>query len=251
MSLGSFLLLVVAGGGAGLVGYLTGLASLVSYPALLLAGLSPVSANITNTLGLVGAGAGSLVKGARPFLAPDWRNNRRDLIIQMAAAAAGGLIGGVILVVAAESSFTTIVPWLVALAAVLLLFSPQIKTLSRERVVPKAVYYFLLLCVCVYGGYFGAGAGVIYLAVTALASKMPFEKAVFVKSVLLSISNLAASVFFAFSGEVNWLAALALLVGCTGGGYLGPIVQRWIPEPVLRWVIALAGLGLAVWLFLR
>lgn len=244
----TFLLLILAGAAAGLVGYLTGLASLVSYPALLLAGLPPVSANITNTLGLVGAGAGSTVTGARIFLMDDLKVNPRPMLTQVVVAALGGLTGGVLLITTGESSFEHIVPWLVAFASALLLLSLRIKRLQGGHRVPQRVYLALLYCVCIYGGYFGAGAGVIYLAVTALASQMTFEKSVFVKSMLLAVSNLAAALFFIAFGPVDWLAALALGVGCVAGGYAGPPIQRLIPERVLRWAIGIAGFGLALWL---
>lgn len=242
-----FLLLLAAGVGSGLIGYLTGLASLVSYPVLLAVGLPPIGANVTNSVALVGAGIGSTAQGARHYL----KTERRQTLRECALAAVGGIVGAVLLLVGGEGSFESIVPWLVLLASVLLLASPVITNLQGDHAAPPRLYELLLFLVCIYGGYFGAGSGVIYLAITALASQMSFEKSVFVKSLLLSVSNLAASLLFAFSGSINWLAALALGVGCVGGGYLGPIVQRLIPEPVLRWVIGLAGFALAAWLWLR
>ncbi len=241
------LLLLAAGAGAGLVGYLTGLASLVSYPALLAVGLPPIAANVTNTVALVGASAGSTARGARFYL----KTERRQTLRECGIAAIGGLVGGALLLVGGENSFQSIVPWLVLLASVLLLASPSITVLRGEHAAPTRLYEFLLFLVCIYGGYFGAGAGVIYLAVTTLASQMSFEKSVFVKSLLLGVSNLTAAMLFTVSGSINWLAALVLGLGCVAGGYLGPIAQRLIPEPVLRWVIGLAGFGLALWLWLR
>ena len=247
MSALTFLLLIVAGVGAGLVGYLAGLASLVSYPVLLAVGLPPIAANVTNTVALVGASAGSTIRGARFYL----KTERRQTLRECGIAAVGGLAGGGLLLAGGEASFQSIVPWLVLLASGLLVFSPAILTLHGERPLPAWIYPALLLMTCIYGGYFGAGAGVIYLAVTALASQMSFDKSVFVKSLLLGISNFTAMLLFVFSGSINWWAALALGIGCTAGGYLGPMVQRLIPEPALRWSIGVAGLGLAVWLWVR
>ncbi|MFT8395087.1 sulfite exporter TauE/SafE family protein [Propionibacterium sp.] len=245
MSIAVFVLLLLTGIGTGLVGYLTGLASLVSYPVLLAVGLPPVAANVTNTLGLVGAGVGSTARGARHFLTTD----RRATLWQSAIAAIGGLVGAGLLLVGGESSFKSIVPWLVLLASVLLLLEPKITGLRGEHSTPVWLYTTLLFCVCIYGGYFGAGSGVIYLAVTALFSRMAFEKAVFIKSMLLALSNLTASLLFAFFGPVDWWAALALGIGCIIGGNFGPPIQRHIPELAMRWTIALAGLVLAIWLW--
>lgn len=245
VSIAVFVLLLLTGIGTGLVGYLTGLASLVSYPVLLAVGLPPVAANVTNTLGLVGAGVGSTARGARHFLTTD----RRATLWQSAIAAIGGLVGAGLLLVGGESSFKSIVPWLVLLASVLLLLEPKITGLRGEHSTPVWLYTTLLFCVCIYGGYFGAGSGVIYLAVTALFSRMAFEKAVFIKSMLLALSNLTASLLFAFFGPVDWWAALALGIGCIIGGNFGPPIQRHIPELAMRWTIALAGLVLAIWLW--
>ncbi len=246
MSLTDLLILLVGGVGAGLIGYLAGLASLVSYPLLLSIGLPPVAANVTNTLGLVGAGIGSTTRGARDFL----RSGDRDgAVLEGIIAAVGGVVGAVLLLTTGEESFRVIVPWLVALAAALLLASPRIMSLSSSKGIPSGAYHVLLFFVCIYGGYFGAGSGVIYLALTSLAAHMDFGKAVFMKSLLLAISNLTASFVFIGFGPVNWLAAITLGIGCVGGGYLGPIVQQLIPAPVLRWIIGLAGFGLAGWLW--
>lgn len=245
MSVSTFLVLLVAGAGAGLVGYLTGLASLVSYPVLLAVGLPPVAANVSNTLGLVGAGLGSTWRGAKDYLRA---GDRAGVVVEGGIAAVGGGVGAAVLLLSGESSFERIVPWLVGLAAALLLIAPRITGRTAAKGLSMPVYRTLLFFVCIYGGYFGAGAGVIYLAVTALAAHMGFGRAVFMKSLMLAISNLTASIVFIVFGPVNWWAAIALGIGCTAGGYLGPMVQRAIPAKVLRWVIALCGFGLAIWL---
>lgn len=245
MTVVDLLLLVLAGVASGLVGYLTGLASLVSYPALLVAGLPPVTANVTNTLALVGAGIGTTAHSGREFLA----RGRRTTVVEVGIALVGGLAGGWLLVETGESSFSSVVPWMVLVAALLLLVSPRLKEAPALGTVPRPVFLVALLLTCVYGGYFGAGSGVICLAVAVLLSGADFTSSVLVKSILLAVSNLAASVFFVLTTPVDWWAALALGAGCVVGGYLGPSVQRLIPETVLRRTVAAAGTGLAVWLW--
>ncbi len=250
MELTTFGLLIVAGIGTGIIGYLTGLASLVSYPALLAAGLSPVTANVSNTLGLVGIGIGTTARAGRQF-----RGERGWLVPQLAVSAVGGLVGAVLLLTGGESTFEAIVPWLIILGSVALLAQPWLARLRGEQD-NRTVYLVALFLICLYGGYFGAGAGVIYLAVTLIATSEPFGRAMVLKSILLGVTNLVAAVAFIVSalflgGPVNWLAALALGLGCVVGGWLGPRIQEYLPERGLRVFVAMCGFGLAAWLWLR
>lgn len=258
--------LVLAGVATGLVGYLTGLASLVSYPALLAAGLSPVAANVTNSLALVGIGIGSTARSAAIAL----ERGRRHLAGQVAISAVGGLTGAVILLTTGEGSFEAIVPWLIAAASIALLVSPRLRRLSRpatatatataeataeaspeEFTSHDTAYRIGLFAVSVYCGYFGAGAGTIYLAFALIVSSETFERAMILKSALLGVTNLIAALVFVAYGPVDWGAAIALGVGCLVGGNLAPLVQRRLPPEGLRRAIAVAGLGLAGWLWLR
>ncbi|SNT04013.1 sulfite exporter TauE/SafE family protein [Rhodococcoides kyotonense] len=242
MTLLEFGLLVVAGFFAGLVGFVTGLASLVSYPALLAVGLPPVAANVTNTVALVAVGVGATAN-ASSELAKDGKQLAR----YAAYSALGGLVGAVILLWAPEGSFERVVPFLVAFAALALLLQPKLRKLSGHREFPT-LYPVALFVVAIYGGYFGAGAGVIFLALALLCTSDSIWRASILKSFFLGVANLVAAVIFAFSGEVNWLAALALAIGAFAGGYSGPPVVKIIPPTILRIAVALCGLGLAAWL---
>lgn len=239
-------LIALAGVGTGIVGYLTGLASLVSYPVLLAAGLSPVAANVTNTLGLVGVGVGSTARAMRTVTG----GSRATLVGQLVVAAVGGGLGATVLLMAGESSFEAVVPWLVVLASVLLLLSPRISRLRTGAAHPLG-YWIGLFLVCCYGGYFGAGAGVMYLALAVIATSELFTRAMVIKSLLLGVSNLIASLIFIGYGPVDWAAAVALGIGCIVGGNVGPVIQRLIPEQVLRGIVAAGGFFLAGWLWLR
>lgn len=244
MTLLTFAALVAAGIGAGVVGFLTGMASLVSYPAMLAAGLSPVAANVSQTLGLVGIGAGAAVRGFPRLMA----GSRRDLAVQLVIAAVGGLTGGWVLLAAGESSFEAVVPWLVLIASLLVLVSPRLKAMQGGRTVPRGAYYVALLLVSAYGGYFGAGAGTIYIAVAVLMTSDVFARSMVLKSVLLGVTNLVASVLFIAFGPVNWWAAVALGIGCLVGGHVGAAVQEHVSDTVIRWVVVVAGIFLAFWL---
>lgn len=242
MTVLGFVLLVVAGFFAGLVGFVTGLASLVSYPALLAAGLPPVAANVTNTVAMVAVGLGSTTKASAEISRDAARLTRLAVI-----SAVGGLAGAILLLTAPEGSFEAVVPFLVAFAAVALLLQPRIKKLSGSSEFPT-LYPVSLFFVAVYGGYFGAGAGVIFLALALICTSDTIWRASILKSFFLGIANLVAAILFAFSGNVNWLAAVALSIGAFIGGYCGPPVVKVIPPTILRVAVGILGLGLAAWL---
>lgn len=242
MTVLDFGFLVVAGFFAGLIGFVTGLASLVSYPALLAVGLPAVSANVTNTVALVAVGVGSTTS-ASSELAKDGK----ALIRYAIYSALGGTTGAIVLLATPEGSFEVIVPFLVAMAAIALLLQPRIRKLSGERKFPT-LYPLGLFAVAIYGGYFGAGAGVIFLALALICTNDTFWRASILKSFFLGIANLIAAIIFSFSGQVHWLAAFAMAIGCFVGGWCGPPTVKVIPPTVLRIGVGIAGLGLACWL---
>lgn len=251
--------LLAAGVGAGICGSVAGLASLASFPALLATGLSPVAANVTNTVGLIGSSVGSVL-GSRPEL----RGQRARLRELAPIALVGGVAGAGLLLLTPSGGFQRVVPFLIALSAVLILLRPRLQlalVARRRRLVgaseeaaattyarwPARVGMF---AVGAYGGYFGAGAGVMMLALLALATGEAIVRANALKNVLLGVANGVAAVGFAIFGPVHWLPAVLLGVGCIGGGYVGPAIARAVPPTLLRWIVGLAGIYLAVDLFL-
>ncbi len=239
--------LAVAGVFAGLIGYLTGMASLVSFPAMLAAGLTPVAANITQTLGLVGVGAGAASRTLPTLVA----NGPRALAVHLAVAAGGGFAGALLLLAGGEAVFAVVVPWLVLLAALMVLVGPRIRSLHRIQNSPAWVHKTGLGVISTYGGYFGAGSGTLYLALATLTTRQPFATSMLVKSVYLGTSNLAAALVFIAVGSVHWPAAIALGFGCVLGGRLSPIVVALLPEMIVRWIVAVGGVTLAGWLMIR
>ncbi|MBJ8343694.1 sulfite exporter TauE/SafE family protein [Antrihabitans sp. YC2-6] len=242
MSPVGFLLLVVAGFFTGLVGFVTGMASIVSYPALLAAGLSPVTANVTNTVAMVAVGVGSTANSGRELV------GRGTTLVRWAIyAALGGLTGALVLLVAPEGSFESVVPFLVAFASIALLVQPVVRRHIGEAVFPRLVAIAVFV-IAIYGGYFGAGAGVIYLSLMLIFTTETMWSATILKSFLLGIANLVAALGFAIFGPVHWVAAAALSLGALAGGWCGPPVVKVIPPEVLRIAVGLCGLGLAGYL---
>lgn len=240
-------LLVLAGVGAGLSGSMAGLASLFSYPALLAAGLPPLTANQTNTIALATASVGSIA-GSRPELAGQGRRTLRLLPLTVA----GGAVGAGLVLVTPSDTFALVVPFLVAGASLVLLRPPSTPTRvarTPERLTPATAA--AVVAVGVYSGYFGAAAGVVMLALLSRAFAEPLVRVNAVKNVLLGASNLVAAIGFVVLGSVAWSAALPLTAGLLVGNYTGPAIARRLPPRVLRVGIALAGLTLAVVLFVR
>ena len=240
-----FGLLVLAGIGAGLTGSIAGLASLVSYPALLAVGLPPVTANVTNTVSLVLNSVGS-VSASRPEL----RGQGRRLLPLAVAAVLGGVVGAVLLLLTPSEAFEKLVPILIAGAAVaIFLQRPPTELAARSdarrhldpRWLPLGTF-----AVAIYGGYFGAAAGVLMLAMFLLATGETLPRGNAMKNVILGVANSVAALGYILFASVAWSAAIPLAIGCLLGSAVGPWVVRRAPQTALRRLIALAGLGLAV-----
>lgn len=249
------LALVGVGVAAGLCATVAGLASLVSYPALLAFGLSPVTANVTNTVALVATGVGA-VTGSRPELA----GQRRRLVRLGAAAAVGGAVGAGVLLATPAGSFEAVVPYLVAGACVLVLVRPRLaaRRPRRDRAVPgrdarrsarrpedRPGVLGAVAAVASYGGYFGAASGIATLAVLGTVVQESLPRVNALKNALSIAANATAATAFAVAGPVDWPVAAPLAVGFFVGGHLGPRVVRRLPAGPLRVAIALAGLALA------
>ena len=235
------MLLVVAGVGGGLAGSIAGLASLVSYPALLATGLNPVHANVTNTVALVCSSLGSTL-GSRPELRGQAPRVRELAITALLGGATGA--GTAADHRARHVRADRPVADRGGLARDPAAPADRARARSRPARRPRLIASIFL--VGVYGGYFGAAAGVVLLAVLLAATSDTLPRANALKNVLLGIANATAAVAFALLADVDWLAALPLALGLFAGARLGPVIVRRSDARVLRAIIGLLGLGLAV-----
>jgi uncharacterized membrane protein YfcA len=249
MNLLEFLLLVLAGIAAGLIGSVAGLASLISYPALLASGIPPLTANVTNTVALTLNSVGS-VSASRPEL-----TGQRARLVRLALAGVlGGVTGAVLLLLTPSSAFEKIVPFLIAGASAAILVQRPPRELAVEGAVAQAAHPHRdhgglavgTFAISIYGGYFGAAAGVLMLALFLLVTGEGVPRSNALKNVVLGVANSVAAIGYAFFTHVAWLAALPLAMGFFLGGRLGPAIVRRVPQTALRRVIAVLGLGLAV-----
>jgi len=242
MTLWQALLLVLAGFGAGLTGSVAGLASLISYPALLAVGLSPLTANVTNSVALVSSTVGSFI-GSRPELVGQRARARRLGAVSLA----GGIAGSVLLLTTPSDLFERIVPWLVGLGALTVLVVRRPTALVDTPHRPDSRLVLLAaFSIGVYSGYFGAAAGVLLLALLLFATSDTLPRCNALKNLVTGCSNGVAAVIFVLFGSVSWSAAVPLAIGLFAGGRIGPHVVRHSPARLLRIVIAFAGIGLAV-----
>jgi uncharacterized protein len=235
-------LLLVAGVVAGVAGSVAGLASLVSYPALLAAGLPALTANVTNTVALVTYSL-SATAFSRRELAGQGERVRRLATVTVA----GGATGAALLLSTPAEVFELLVPLLIGGASLTLLLQPQITRLAGGMVDERSPALLAgVFAVGVYGGYFGAAAGVVLLALLTVSVAEPLARLVAARNLSLGLANAMAAVAFALFGPVRWTAAAPLAAGFLVGGSLGPALVRRLPGARLRVAIALLGLGLAV-----
>jgi uncharacterized membrane protein YfcA len=235
-------LLAAAGVLAGVVGTAGGITSLVSYPALLLAGVPALQANVANIVALVACWPGSAA-ASRPELAGRGPWLRRWTVV----AAAGGAAGSVLLLVTPAGTFAVVVPFLVAGGSVALLLQPRLAASPGEpgRGGRKLLLPSGLAAVSAYSGYFGAGSGVMVLALMLATADPVLPRANALKNMLVGAATFASAAILVVLARVNWAAVVPLAAGLLAGSAIGPAVARRISPGVLRWLVALSGLGLA------
>jgi uncharacterized protein len=273
------LALVAAGVAAGVISTVVGLASLVSYPALLAIGLPPLAANMTNTVSLLFTGVGAAV-GSRPELTGQVTRVRRLGMI----AALGGGAGAALLLITPSQTFVRLAPVLIGAASLALLPPSRQDRAARRgagldrdecrhgagrdrdghgcgagpdrdghgcgagpgRDERRPWLLAGVFGVAVYIGYFGAAGGIVMLALLIAMVAEPLARVNAVKNMLGAIGNAVAAVAFAVFGHVDWAAVVPLAAGFLVGGWTGPALVRRIPGQVLRIGVAVCGLVVAV-----
>jgi uncharacterized membrane protein YfcA len=230
-----------AGIAAGTINTVVGSGTLITFPVLLAFGYAPVTANVSNTVGLVpGSVAGAT--GYRREL----RGQRRRGVRLAAFSTLGGIAGAVALLVLPASAFKRIVPGFIALALVMIVLQPYLGRLlaARRRGADQTagpVASIGALATGVYGGYFGAAQGILLLAILGLALDDELQRINALKVVLTGLVNLVAGVIFIFAAHVAWGAAGLIAAGSILGGVIGARHGRRLPPAALRAVIVAVG----------
>jgi uncharacterized protein len=246
-------LLLAAGAVAGLMNAIAGGGTIVTFPALIFAGVSSITANATSTIALLpGSIAG--VAGYRRVLPAAWK----WIKIFTPVSLLGGFLGGVLLTRTPESVFDRLVPFLILFATVLFsahAFFARIFRLEKRQAEKGVSVQWLIgavvfqFAVSVYGGYFGAGIGILMLASLGILGFENIHEMNAVKGVLAFMINVVAAAYFIFSGLVDWPAGLIVAAGGIMGGYSGAHFAQKIRQETVRHLITLAGLLITAVMF--
>jgi uncharacterized membrane protein YfcA len=251
MSWDTIVLLMAAGFGAGLANGVAGGGSLVSFPALIAAGHTALVANVTSTVGIWPGYAGGAA-GYRRVLAAQ----RARAVALAPTCVAGGLVGAGLLLLTPSSFFESLAPYLILAACALFAAQPALSRALNRRAaehpigdepMPSSVpLHVCVFVAAVYGGYFGAGLGVILLAVLALLLDEEIQRVNGLRGVLALLINSVGVVVFAIAADVAWSAAALLAVTSLAGGFTGAHLAQRLPVPVFRGAVILLGLAAAV-----
>jgi uncharacterized membrane protein YfcA len=233
-----YALVALAGMAAGLVNAIAGGGTLMSFPALTAIGMPAIAANVTNTVALWPGMVGGVVAQRR-----DFDGQRGRLWLTLPIGAVGGIAGGILLLQTGEHAFRTLVPYLILMAAALLAVQERLRAWligharHHERPVSPLRLALPVAGGAIYGGYFGAGLGVILLAVLGLVLDDTLTRLNALKQAIALAANLAAAIFFLGSGEVSWLVALVMAVGAIIGGTIGGRLAGRIKPGTLRAIV--------------
>lgn len=238
-----YLIVGIAAVFAGLVNALAGGGTLITYPVLVATGIPPIMANITNTVALCPGYFGATLAQTR-----DLRGQRRRLWLFIPTAILGGLGGAVLLVLSKERLFTTLVPFLILLASGLLAMQDRMRAWLLRRTQMDIYHHstetlavLSVTIATIYGGYFGAGVSVIVLAALGVWLDDSLTRLNALKQAISLGTNIAATVFFLFSGKIVWLAVLVMAIGALVGGAIGGRLAGRLKPTLLRWVVVSIG----------
>lgn len=248
MSSLEWLAVAFAGFGAGILTSSVGVASLLSFPILLAVGLPPVVANTTNTIGLIPAGLGGAI-GYREELRVHPSITRQVVTLTGLA----GAVGAVVLLVLPASVFEAVIPWLILGTCLLVGVQPRLSRWLAARRADDAeppeprhamspLTRTFVVLTGVYGGYFGAGAGVMMIATLALGLDIELRVISALRTTSVMAANVAAGVIFTVVADVDWAVVGVLATASIGGGYLGARIARRLPARALRTLVVLAGI---------
>jgi uncharacterized membrane protein YfcA len=226
---------------------------LVTFPVITAIGIPPVSANVTNTIAL----CSGLLSGTYAQR-KDFGAQKKRLWKILPVGIAGGIAGGLILLNTKESAFNALIPYLILVATLLLAIQVPVKNWISSRIQKHKQFkhsafitYVLIFFAAIYGGYFGAGLGIILMAVLGLVIDDSLTSLNVLKQAISFAINVSAAVYFAFSDHVVWPVALVMTSGAITGGLIGGRLAGHLKSGVLRWIVVSIGIIVSIIFFLR
>jgi len=252
MEILDYIIISVAALAAGAINALAGGGTLITFPVLTALGIPAVVANITNTVALCPGYLGGALAQRN-----DLKAQKKRLVYYVPIGVVGGILGGILLLNTGEKLFREIVPYLILMAALLLAVSDPVRKFVNNRLTRAGASSDHILWsvvpvafAAVYGGYFGAGLSVIVIAVLGLTLNDSLTKLNALKQVISLSVNIAAAVFFVFSGNVLWPVAAVMAVFALLGGMIGGKVASKVKPSTLRWLVVGIGLAVALYYFI-
>jgi uncharacterized protein len=234
------ILLLGAGFLGGIANSMAGGASLFTFPALLAAGLPPITANASNAMAVTSSNFVGFLSDLKKMPKLGF-----SFWLSLGVAILGGGLGAVLLLVTPEKTFTNSVPALIGIAVLLFAFSKSIQSFLSNMLGGGSEHHklrqVLLLPVAIYAGYFGAGAGVIILSVLSATSRLELRSLNVLKNIFAFLTNFTAILFFLWFGLIAWHETLVMMIGTLGGGYVGIKLTTVLPTATVRLAIISAG----------
>lgn len=235
----NYVLLFIAGIAGGAINAIAGGATLFTFPAMVFAGLSPIVANASSAVALTPGHLIAVIAERKHLPA-----TTHSLWISIVIAVLGGAAGAYLLFVTSERVFARIVPVLIGLATLIFAFGKPLQHRLRGNAPPidnAHTRTALILPVSIYGGYFGAGMGVVHLAAFSITSNWQPRTANAMKNLMGICANWSAIVVFLWTGLVHWPTTLPMLVGACMGGWLGSKLLAHVPSHIIRFIVIMMG----------
>lgn len=244
-------MLGAAGFAAGTVNAVAGGGSFFTFAALVASGLTTLDANATSAVALTPAN----LAGVAAYRS-EIRSHFRELIVFGVLAIVGGVLGALLLIWLGDDGFRPLVPWLLLVASLLFGFSNRIRalvgpTIMDQGLLARLVAFSLMTLVAIYGGFFGAGFGIMMLAVLAIVESGDFHKLNATKNLQAFLIQVVSGSILIAGGLVHWPQALVTVAASVSGSYFGIRAARRVPERIIRAVVITAGSVLTTIFFLR
>ncbi|WP_428609084.1 sulfite exporter TauE/SafE family protein [Sedimenticola sp.] len=246
------LFLLCAGFFGGVLNSIAGGGSFITFPALLFVGVPPISANATNTF----ASCSGYMSGAYAFR-KELSAHRHELPRYILLSLLGGIGGAWLLLQTPESLFREAIPWLLLFATLLFIFGGQLNRMLKRlalahrhaSLVGNLLLLLFLLAVCIYGGFFNAGLGIIILSYLALAGHSDINAMNGLKLLVSTVVSLIAIALFIFDGVIAWYEGTVVLLGTLAGGYVAAHAARRLPQRQVRLFVIIASVAITGYFF--